>query len=265
MSRCWTMFNASGTRSSNGFCAVYPSGHLFVLEAFIAHEFVIGTSGVAILPRRSAIAAPRSGRASSLAQTLRKGRWANQSRPGLLAFRSGEKAPITEGRRTRSPHKGTMWTSTIDLGSTGRREIRRRFARQNTCATRPQQPGESAISSRPNCSRAPAAGACVSLWRVSMVRARNMNLITSPVKLEARFTRLIRRHDTPLWATAWAGVASKPFRTSRRPSQDCVVSLSSDFCANPSWIFVQAFLHRKGVRFIKNPQGTFRLRLLLLS
>lgn len=90
-----------------------------------------------------------------------------------------------------------------------------------------------------------------------------MKLITSPVRLEAEFTRLIRKYDAFLWVTAWAGVASKPFQellASQSKIRQVVVGLHF-YRTHPD--FIQAFVSHKYVRFIKQPQGTFHPKLYL--
>ncbi len=92
-----------------------------------------------------------------------------------------------------------------------------------------------------------------------------MRFITSASKLEAEFTRLIRKHGAFLWATAWAGIGSRAFKelvAAREKIRRVVVGLHF-YQTHPD--FIQVFIKHKhkGVRFIKQTEGTFHPKLYL--
>ncbi len=90
-----------------------------------------------------------------------------------------------------------------------------------------------------------------------------MKLITKPNLLKDTFLTLQSNYKQYYWTTAWAGVGSEPFDQlnlySKRIKQ-IVVGLHF-YQTHPD--FIARFLSHEGVRFIKQPAGTFHPKLFL--
>ena len=90
-----------------------------------------------------------------------------------------------------------------------------------------------------------------------------MKLITKSAELESEFRRLIHQYRNYYWATAWAGVSSAPFRelvSKQGRIQQVIVGLHF-YQTHPD--FIEQFINHEGVRFIKQPAGTFHPKLYL--
>lgn len=90
-----------------------------------------------------------------------------------------------------------------------------------------------------------------------------MRLIIHPNDFEKEFQRLLKQYQKYLWATAWAGVSSSPFKAlteSIEKIEKIVVGLHF-YQTHPD--FIETFLNNKNVKFIKQPSGTFHPKLYL--
>jgi HKD family nuclease len=90
-----------------------------------------------------------------------------------------------------------------------------------------------------------------------------MKLITKSSELESEFKRLIKKYKNFYWATAWAGVSSTLFSelVSKQTRISKIVVGLHFYQTHPD--FIEQFLDHDGVRFIKQPSGTFHPKLYL--
>lgn len=90
-----------------------------------------------------------------------------------------------------------------------------------------------------------------------------MKLITKPSHLQETFLNLLSEYKQYYWTTAWAGVGSEPFKSLKRYHErirQVVVGLHF-YQTHPD--FIKEFLNHNGVRFIKQPEGTFHPKFFL--
>lgn len=92
-----------------------------------------------------------------------------------------------------------------------------------------------------------------------------MKLISNSEDLQREFKRLSSQYGRYHWLAAWAGTGSYPFRDLKRQKskiERIVVGLH--FCqTHPD--FIKEFQHDRGVRFVKQTEGTFHPKLYLFS
>lgn len=90
-----------------------------------------------------------------------------------------------------------------------------------------------------------------------------MKLITNSKTLEMHFLRIQNEYSEYYWATAWAGVGSKPFenlRTLESKIKQIVVGIHF-YQTHPD--FIEQFLNNDSVKYIMQPDGTFHPKLFL--
>jgi hypothetical protein len=92
-----------------------------------------------------------------------------------------------------------------------------------------------------------------------------MKLITDQTNLEKEFLRLTKKYQSFYWATAWAGINSKPFedlKTKEHKIKKVVVGIHF-YQTHPD--FIQRFLKNKNVHYILQPEGTFHPKIYLFT
>jgi hypothetical protein len=92
-----------------------------------------------------------------------------------------------------------------------------------------------------------------------------MKLIINQTDLEKEFKRLTKQYQTFYWATAWAGINSKPFEdliTYESKIKQVVVGIHF-YQTHPDFIFT--FIKNKNVHYILQPEGTFHPKIYLFS
>lgn len=90
-----------------------------------------------------------------------------------------------------------------------------------------------------------------------------MKIIIKSSELESEFKRLITKYKHFYWATAWAGVSSTLYSelvSKQSRIKNIIVGLHF-YQTHPD--FIEQFLNHDGVRFIKQPSGTFHSKLYL--
>lgn len=92
-----------------------------------------------------------------------------------------------------------------------------------------------------------------------------MKLITTSSLLEKEFRRLTKEYSDFYWATAWAGINSKPFDdliSNQNKIKKIIVGIHF-YQTHPD--FIESFRLNKGVRFILQPEGTFHPKIYLFT
>lgn len=92
-----------------------------------------------------------------------------------------------------------------------------------------------------------------------------MKFIIAHTDLEKEFRRLTKQYQTIYWATAWAGINSKPFEdliTHEIKIKQLVVGIHF-YQTHPD--FISTFIKNKNVRYILQPEGTFHPKIYLFS
>lgn len=90
-----------------------------------------------------------------------------------------------------------------------------------------------------------------------------MKLITESSSLQGTFLNLMSEFKHYFWTTAWAGIGSKPFDSLKKHHKrigKIVVGLHF-YQTHPD--FIEQFIDHSGVRFIKQPSGTFHPKFFL--
>ena len=92
-----------------------------------------------------------------------------------------------------------------------------------------------------------------------------MKLITDQTNLEIEFLRLTKKYQSFYWATAWAGINSKPFddlKIFEQKINKVVVGIHF-YQTHPG--FIETFLDNKKVRYVLQPDGTFHPKIYLFT
>lgn len=90
-----------------------------------------------------------------------------------------------------------------------------------------------------------------------------MKLITTQIELEREFRRLTKQYSEFYWATAWAGVNTRPFDdliSKQKKIRNIVVGIHF-YQTHPN--FIKTFRSNRKVRFILQPEGTFHPKIYL--
>jgi predicted metallo-beta-lactamase superfamily hydrolase len=92
-----------------------------------------------------------------------------------------------------------------------------------------------------------------------------MRLITTQSQLEKEFNRLSSKYENYYWATAWAGINSRPFDNlvkNEGKIKQIVVGIHF-YQTHPD--FIETFINNKKVRYILQPEGTFHPKIYLFT
>jgi HKD family nuclease len=90
-----------------------------------------------------------------------------------------------------------------------------------------------------------------------------MKLVTNSLELEKEFLRLLKQYKAFYWTAAWAGIGSPVYKelcNQEVKIKQLIIGIHF-YQTHPD--FIERFLKNKGVKFIKQPEGTFHPKLYL--